>query len=78
AELKTAPRFRHMTEALKIAAEVQDRYWGDGWMGDTTKPKQFTILSEIVNEHGVSKLTAQAIERVACPFTRDPARKNKK
>lgn len=70
AELKTGiPQFRHMTPALRLVAEVQERYWGDTWEPNTL-PKQFTILHELENTHGLSNAKAKNIEYVASPIDR--------
>lgn len=64
-----APTFRHMTPALRLVAEVQERYWGDNWEPNTV-PKQFTILHELENTHGLSNAKAKNVEYVASPIDR--------
>lgn len=63
------PHFRHMTPALRLVAEVQERYWGDTWEPNTI-PKQFTILHELENIHGLSNAKAKNVEYVASPIDR--------
>lgn len=63
------PHFRHMTPALRLVAEVQERYWGDNWEPNTI-PKQFTILHELENIHGLSNAKAKNVEYVASPIDR--------
>lgn len=63
------PHFRHMTPALRLVAEVQERYWGDTWEPNTI-PKQYTILHELENIHGLSNAKAKNVEYVASPIDR--------
>lgn len=63
------PHFRHMTPALRLVAEVQERYWGDTREPNKI-PKQFTILHELENIHGLSNAKAKNVEYVASPIDR--------
>ena len=64
-----APAFRHMTPALVLVAEVQERYWGNTREPDKI-PKQATILHELENTHGLSNARAKNVEYVASPIDR--------
>ncbi|MGL5289312.1 MAG: hypothetical protein ACRC9N_07440 [Aeromonas sp.] len=65
------PKFRHMTPLLKMAADLQKTYWGDGWVGVTeSEPKQFVIIDELKSRYKLSGVDAKSVERLACPFSR--------
>lgn len=62
--------FRHSTIALQLAAEVQDRYWGENWIPNDpdTNPKQENIIQYLMDKHGLSNARARAITQVASPI----------
>ena len=73
AELKAGPlQFRHMTPALRLVAEVQERYWGNNWdCTDTdTNPKQSDIIEWVKSDprSGSSSKRAEMVAVVAKPI----------
>jgi hypothetical protein len=65
--------FRHETELLKLVAAVQDRYLGDNYdPGDTdTRPRKEDVVEWLMVQcPGLSRVSAEAIDRVAMPFSR--------
>lgn len=56
----------HNTHLMKMAIEVQKEYWPTL----DSKPKQETVINEIIEKYKISKPEAQAVERVACPVDR--------
>lgn len=66
------------TRLILLVAEVQKRYWGSNWNPNDpdTKTSQEKIVEWIRNEYpDISDVTAKAVEKVACPFDRSPAKR---
>lgn len=65
--------FRHVTDALKLVAAVQDRYLGETWdpNDNDTYPKKKDVVEWLKEQSpGMSNVAAEAIDRVAMPFSR--------
>jgi hypothetical protein len=56
----------HNTALMKIAIEVQKKYWPE----QSARPKQEVVIAEIQEHYGLTEAEAKAVERVACPVTR--------
>ena len=61
---------------LWLVAEVQREFWPDWKPGDGGNGRQDAALQWLTERHGLSRAEAQAVERVAAPISRDPAKKN--
>lgn len=61
---------------LRLVAEVQRKFWPDWKPGDGSNGCQDAALQWLKETHGLSHAEAQAVERVAAPISRDPAKKN--
>lgn len=65
--------FRYETVFLKLAAEVQDRYFGDNYDPNDpdTRPRKDHVVEWLKNRNSdLTKPDLQAIDRVAMPFKR--------
>ena len=65
-KLSDSRRALHDTGLMKIAIEVQKKYWPDA----RATPKQEAIIPEIRAQYALSEAEAKAVERVACPIKR--------
>ena len=64
------PAFHHLTTALVLVAEVQERYWGANWIPSdpSTTQGQEDIIQYLRDKHGLSNARARAIAQVASPI----------
>lgn len=70
--------FGHESENLRLVEwAINEFYHPDKFdVNDPkTHPKQEYMLAEIMRVHGVTGVTAKAVERIATPFSRDRAKK---
>ena len=65
--------FHHETQYLKLVSVVQERYYHPDRFDLTDKstlPKKEDVKDWLIDNHGLSRAFADAVERVACPADR--------
>lgn len=74
---RPALEFLHPSARLLwLVAEVQRKFWPDWKPGDGGNGCQDAALQWLKETHGLSGAEARAVESVAAPISRDPAKKN--
>lgn len=67
------------TRLMELVVQVQERYWGMNWDPDdsSTRNSQKVIVEWLRTTYELSNAAANAVEKVACPFDRDPSTKKR-
>lgn len=67
--------FTYITSALEMVSAVQQRYYGANFdIGDKRSyPPKDDIVEWVMEQYGIKKPTANAVERIATPFDRNRA-----